>query len=222
MTASTEDVTQEIPTNVPTDMPTEEMPVVAADTARDDGHSPRKRSTPPRSPVRRVAGWIGGLVVLAAVALALSITVVPAVVGGRTLTVLSGSMSPTIPAGSVVVTKPVDPASLHVGDVITFSSRGPDALGSSHRVTHRIVAVDRTAESVSFTTRGDANEAVDAQPVVADDVIGKVWFHLPWLGWAHGRLPQIMLLGGGAVLLIIGVGALRSALRPSIETGDNG
>lgn len=217
MTASTEETTQRIPA----DPPTEEIPVVAAETTRD-GHRPRKDRPAPRSVARRIAGWIGGLVVLAAVALAVSITVVPAVVGGRTLTVLSGSMSPTIPAGSVVVTKPVEPASLRVGDVITFSTRGPDALGSLHRVTHRIVAVNGTAGEKSFTTRGDANDVVDAYPVTADDVIGKVWFHLPWLGWAHGRLPQIMLLGGGAVLLVIGVGALRSALRPSIETGDDG
>lgn len=220
MTASTEDITQEIPQGISQDIPTEEIPVVAADTARD-GHGSRKRPTSARSPVRRVASWAGGLVVIAAVALAASITILPAIVGGRTLTVLSGSMSPTISAGSVVVTKPVEPASLRVGDVITFSSQGPDALGSSHRVTHRIVAVHGSAGEVSFTTQGDANDVVDAQPVAADDVIGRVWFHIPWLGWAHGRLPQIMLLGGGAVLLAIGVGALRSALRPSIETGDN-
>ncbi|MDR7301156.1 signal peptidase I [Haloactinomyces albus] len=220
MTASTEDITQEIPTKTSQDIPTEEIPVVAADTTRDD-HRPRKRRKPPRSMARRIAGWLGGLVVLAAIALAASITVVPAIVGGRTLTVLSGSMSPTIPAGSVVVTKSVEPASLRAGDVITFSTRGPDSLGNPHRVTHRIVAVHGKEGELSFTTRGDANDVVDAQPVAADDVIGKVWFDLPWLGWAHGRLPQIMLLGGGAVLLVIGVGALRSALRPSIETGDH-
>ncbi len=154
------------------------------------------------------------MLVAALVLLALLVTVVPALVGGRALTVLSSSMSPTIPAGSVVVVRPVPPDTLREGDVITFSATGESL------VTHRIVGVHHGPDGLSLTTRGDANEVIDAHRVTPDEVVGLTWYHLPWIGHLHGRLPQLLLLGGGGVLLVVGVGALRSVVHPPSRGGD--
>src|SRR3546814_7265110 len=78
---------------------------------------------------------------------------VPRLMGGATLTVLSGSMSPTIPKGSIVLVKPVDPQSLDEGDVITWQVRP----GESTYITHRIVEID-DARSLSFITQGRSEE----------------------------------------------------------------
>lgn len=88
--------------------------------------------------------------------------------------VLSGSMEPAIPVGSLVVIKPA-PAYIP-GDVITF---GPDTKNSIP-VTHRIVGTEETG---NFKTKGDANEGVDAGVVNPKSVIGKVVFHIPYFGF---------------------------------------
>src|SRR5918912_2525149 len=56
------------------------------------------------------------------------------------LTVVSGSMQPTLPLGSLVVVVPRNADAVRVGDVITFSPPGDD----THTVTHRVVDVEGT------------------------------------------------------------------------------
>ncbi|HRN96389.1 MAG TPA: signal peptidase I [Candidatus Levybacteria bacterium] len=96
--------------------------------------------------------------------------------GVRALVVQSGSMEPTIPTKSVVLTVPVH--SYSTGDVITFKQSGRDAV----LVTHRIVSVEQKASDTQFTTKGDANEEADGETVSSQDVIGKVLFSVPFVG----------------------------------------
>ncbi|MEX5296226.1 signal peptidase I [Kocuria sp. CPCC 205268] len=128
------------------------------------------------------------LLVLAATAVAallLAVVVVPLVRGWVPLTVLSGSMEPAVPAGSQVVVAPLEgeegAAGLAAGDVVTFlARRGDPAL-----VTRRIVGVTVDGEGRrSFTTRGDAEAAPDAEPVTDDRLHGVVKYHVPWAGYA--------------------------------------
>lgn len=122
----------------------------------------------------------GGLVTLVAVVVlaAFVVQAVPAVVGAdASYVVLSGSMEPTISAGDAVVVNSVDPASIERGDVITFT-RG----GESTPVTHRVVEVVEREDGLAFRTKGDANDAVDAAPVPADNLTGEVWFAIPLVG----------------------------------------
>lgn len=159
-------------------------------------HSVRSR------PMHRVWSALLLLAVLLAVSLALAVAVVPAVVGGSTLTVLSGSMEPTLPVGSVVVVRPRPPAEIAVGDVITFLARDP-ASDATRVVTHRVVEVLPGPE---FRTRGDANPDPDPGLVAAADVRGVRWYSVPWVG---GLLTPIgLLVGGGLVLLAVGIGLL--------------
>src|ERR687885_579514 len=73
------------------------------------------------------------------------------------LTVVSGSMQPALPLGSLVVVVPRDADAVRIGDVITFSPPGDDI----RTVTHRVVDVQGTADDVSVRTRGDANPVDD-------------------------------------------------------------
>lgn len=126
---------------------------------------------------RTVARVVAGLTAVAAITTLSVLILVPRLFGGAALTILSGSMTPTYPVGSVVVVRPVEPVDVKEGDVITYAEPG----GSF--TTHRVVDVntDPTGER-SFTTKGDANRGEDTEPVTAEALRGKVWFGVPYLG----------------------------------------
>ncbi len=89
--------------------------------------------------------------------------------------VLTGSMTPEIPAGSLVVIVPTAADEIQLGDDITFVSQG-DIV-----VTHRVVSIDR--ERNEFTTWGIANpsDALDP-PNEYKNIIGVVRYHIPAIG----------------------------------------
>jgi len=143
------------------------------------------------------------LAVLALVALVLPFVVVgvPQVVGAdHSYVVLSGSMQPSMGPGDVVVVRSVPPDSIAVGDTITFQV-------GDETTTHRVVAVERTADGPLFTTKGTANDAVDPRPIPGSAVVGEVWFVVPWAGhvvlFANTKLGAVALLGVPGALLIL-------------------
>lgn len=146
------------------------------------------------------------LLVLAAVALALAVAVVPAVAGASVLTVLSGSMEPTLPVGSVAVVRPRPVETVAVGDVVTFVARDP-ASDATRVVTHRVVEV---LPGPGFRTRGDANPDPDPGVVAVGDVRGVLWYSVPWVGRGMelARTPAGLVVVGGGVLLLVGAGLL--------------
>ncbi len=109
--------------------------------------------------------------------------------------VQTGSMAPAIPTGSVVI---IWPAELYKeGDVITFQ-RTESRLEAP--ITHRITSVSVMEGEYIYRTKGDANSGVDAEPVEASEVIGKVRADVPYIGYAlqAARTPW-----GFAVLIIV-------------------
>lgn len=96
----------------------------------------------------------------------------------KILTVLSGSMEPAIHTGSVVAVFPQ--GNYEEGDVITYKPKD----GKVGSITHRIVKTENSASGKSFTTKGDANNAADINPVSSEDIIGKVLFSVPYIGYA--------------------------------------
>ena len=115
----------------------------------------------------------------------------PRVFGHQLYVVVGGSMSPAFEAGSVVAVKPVDPATLAVGDIISFRTTADGML-----TTHRIVGVN-TEGSLRFTTMGDANNAEDPNPVSAANVVGRVALDVPYAGYVvnfAGTLYGLLLL----------------------------
>lgn len=101
----------------------------------------------------------------------------PKLFGVRPFAVLSGSMTPAIGVGDLVFTQPTAFDDIHEGDVITFVLN--DNLDVA---THRVVAIDRDQQLI--TTKGDANSAVDGNPVWYPNVVGVVKFDIPKLGYA--------------------------------------
>jgi len=98
-------------------------------------------------------------------------------IGMDIFVVQSGSMEPTHHVGSLIYVKEVDPNELKVGDVITFS------LGGSSRGTHRIIEIVDQNGVPHFRTKGDANEDIDASLVSPANLVGKVAFSIPFLGY---------------------------------------
>lgn len=114
-----------------------------------------------------------GTVILISIILLLLPTTLPRIAGGDVFEVVSGSMEPEIPVGSVVFVKAAPAESIAEGDIIAFYSE-------TTVVTHRVV-MNQTVEG-KFITKGDANEKEDLNPVNYNQLIGKVWLHLPVLG----------------------------------------
>lgn len=108
---------------------------------------------------------------------------VPALVGGVPLTVLTGSMRPQLPPGTLVVVRPVPIEDIAVGDVITFQIESGQPAVATHRVIAR--GVDSASGEVRFTTQGDANNTPDPHRVQEAQIRGKVWYAVPYLGWVN-------------------------------------
>lgn len=162
------------------------------------------------------------IVLLGALLLAVgALVVVPRVAGWVPLTVLSGSMEPTIPTGSQVVAAPVvgeaEVARLQVGDIITVMPYPEDPT----LVTHRIVERIDSAAGVSFLTQGDANGAVDDWQVDATQIRAEVKYWVPGAGYVATALDgrqksTAIVVVAGALLLYAGaqvVGAIRGRGR---------
>ena len=92
--------------------------------------------------------------------------------------VLSGSMEPELKVGSLVITRPVEPETIVVGDIITFR---PAAAGES-TITHRVISI-RVNSPPAFETKGDANANPDAFIVPSRKLVGKVIFETPYWGY---------------------------------------
>ena len=100
---------------------------------------------------------------------------VPNILGYKSFAVISGSMEPNIHVGSIVYAKEADFNDLKVDDIISYQ------LSSDTMVTHRIVSIDNEKQTV--VTKGDANDVEDSAPVSKENIIGKVAFSIPLLGY---------------------------------------
>lgn len=187
-------------------------------------HLPLQRPAPgPASADAAPAGeptWSRVLVVAgsrAALAAVLSLViwaVLPAALGWSPRVIMSGSMLPRIEVGDVVVDRPVDPADLTEGRIITVTD--PDHPEKTR--THRFQERD---EQGMLVTKGDANAAADSTPVDPDDVLGIAVLRVPYVGlpmtWmAQGQLAPV---GIAVTVLLLGLAAT-APLRLAAQTGD--
>lgn len=115
--------------------------------------------------------------------------------------VLSGSMTPDIPVGSMVVSLPTEIQDIHEGDVVTYVADENLTV-----VTHRVVSVD-PVEGL-LTTKGDANDSVDP-PVLGANVVGVVKLTVPYLGYP---ITYLSTTSGKIVVITVFVVALLSSL----------
>lgn len=167
--------------------------------------------------VKSVVSWL--LLIAMVGVLALTI-VIPRLTGSTPYTVLTSSMEPTYPPGTLIVVKRQDPQSLQVGDAITYQWES----GKPEVVTHRIVTAQRTSKGdLRFTTKGDNNSAPDPRPVVPEQVRGKVWYSVPYVGYVNnfitGKQRSVLLVVVVGGLLVYAVAMFVSAGRDKDRKG---
>lgn len=125
---------------------------------------------------------IGTIILVAVIAACVPIAA-PRFLGFQAYNIISGSMEPELPTGSLVYVKATAPEDISAGDVIAFTADGSV-------VVHR--TVENHVVEGEIITKGDANEEPDMAPVAYQSVLGRVERHIPYLG-------QLMLLLGSGV-----------------------
>lgn len=140
--------------------------------------------------------------ILAIMILLIAIIYLPKFFGIEPMVVVSGSMEPTYKVGSLLYVKQ-GTSDIEVGDAITFY------VDDESLVTHRVV--EYNAQDDTYTTQGDANDTVDAMPVLASKVLGKPVFNIPRIGYladalstAQGKVTYITAIVIVTLLLFIG------------------
>lgn len=120
-------------------------------------------------------------------------------------TIVSGSMEPNIKVYDVVLDSSVsDPASIKVGDVITFKSTA--SISRDLTVTHRVVDIKLVNGKYEYVTKGDWNPAIDSDTAKFENVIGKVILRFPQLGRVQFFLSTRM--GWFLVVLLPAMGVI--------------
>ncbi len=145
-----------------------------------------------------IAAWIGwGLLI----GLIVAVTV-PAAFGLHPMTVLTGSMRPTIQPGDMVVDEPIPASEIRVGDIVTFQDPHADRT-----ITHRIRKIEISEGQARATTRGDANDTVEKWQIPVDGKVGRVAYTVPKIGypvtWSHTRNGRLAMVSLPALLLTI-------------------
>ena len=163
--------------------------------------------------------------VLAVVLLAVAVVAVPGLVGAEeSYVVLSASMEPSIGAGDVVIVDRVPPSDIAAGDVGVFDTdrRGDEA--EPGRVTHRVVDVVERDGSLQFRTKGDANEAADPTLRESSQLLGRVRFTVPYLGYLLTAGSPSLRIGLLVVLpgLVLAASGLWTLARARGEGADGG
>lgn len=210
------------------EQPSDTVDAIDGGDPTDTGHGRRRAvppipPVPPRSAPRRVLGVLGRIVAWAVVAVSvlalLALVIIPRVSGSTPYTVLTGSMSPLMPPGTMVVVKPTEFERIRVGDVVTYQI----ASGRPEVVTHRVIGIDITDDGPRLRTQGDANPAADANGVRPEQVRGTVWYWVPLVGYVttvgdgDSRLLITQIIGGALLLyaLVVVIREVAKRRRPA-------
>ncbi len=160
--------------------------------------------------LKKICGILSGIILLVLAVLA-GLLIIPKLMGYEEMAVLTGSMEPNYPVGSLIFVKEIAPDQLEVGDVITYR------LDSDTVVTHRIVEIDKEAQTV--TTKGDANSSNDGSPVPYSEIVGKAHFKIPYLGYVSMNIktPKGIMAICGVLIAIILLTFLPEIFSPEEE-----
>ncbi|WP_434309827.1 signal peptidase I [Hominifimenecus sp. rT4P-3] len=161
---------------------------------------------------------LAGILILLLVILSCLPVTVPKFLGYEIYHVVSGSMEPEIPLGSILYVERVEPVEIQSGDIIAFQ-RGDSV------VTHRVTKNQQVEGK--FTTKGDANAEEDMNTVPYAALLGRVKSHYPKLGAllglytsSVGKVYVLCFAACGAMLNIL-AGRIRERRRLSSK-GENG
>jgi signal peptidase I len=153
---------------------------------------------------RRLLAAGSGLVAGALTVLVVVVLVVPWLTGGRSFTVMSGSMHPTIATGDVVVDRGIRAHEARVGEIVTF----PDPGGGDRLLTHRIRSIAPGPRgTLAFTTQGDANNTPERWTMARNGHLGHVLVRIPAAGRAlaltRTRAGHLVLFSLPLILFLV-------------------
>jgi signal peptidase len=144
--------------------------------------------------------WYGAGFLMVGI-LALGVYGIYALPGLGGYTILSSSMEPAIPRGSLVLVHTKLPTSYHANDIITFTVPGKPREYVTHRITRVVPA--SMAEPAQILTKGDANTNGDPWILSPGNIRGSVVVRVPYLGYLLYGLHTVLgfILAAGAILL---------------------
>lgn len=145
--------------------------------------------------MKRAVRWAANILLVAVLAFALAAILLPSVFAGTLAIVRSSSMEPTLPTGSLAIMTSVEPASVQVGDIIAFHPPWEDDVVVSHRV---LEVVDD-----GFVTQGDAVEDADPMVIPEANVVGRLRWHLPYLGYLINNTKRFTSTVWGFLALVV-------------------
>lgn len=156
-----------------------------------------------KSRLKKILNALTTIIVVMVVILAIMLVGVR-LFGLQVYSVLSGSMEPEYPVGSLIYVKKVDYKELKVGDPITY------LLDEDTVVTHRIIEVlidEEDPNTIRYFTQGDANDVPDGASVHYKNIIGKPVFSIPYLGYVSNYIQNppgmYIAIAAGAILILL-------------------
>lgn len=131
------------------------------------------------------------LVFLILLGLIIAVSLLPIKNNFHVFSVMSGSMEPSFPVGSLIFSKPAK--EYRVGDVITFRTTSD----LKKFITHRVHSISYIQGVTKYQTKGDANNAPDAELVEGHQVFGKAFMTVALIGYLLAfvkTLPGLILI----------------------------
>lgn len=168
-----------------------------------------KQNKKRRNPIAAICSVLGTTLLILIIVVCIPLTV-PRLIGYQIYSVVTGSMEPEIPVGSMVYVKSIVPKEIKERDVIAFyGGRDVNAI-----ITHRVV--DNNEISGQIITKGDANKTEDMNPVSYSEVIGKVEYTIP----KAGELAQLFTSSQGKIMAasMVGLAVVLHVIASIIET----
>lgn len=172
-----------------------------------DNRKKTKKSKPPNK-ISVVISAVNSVLLLLVVIIAIPIAV-PRAFGYQPYTVISGSMEPAIPIGSLAYVKNCDPVGIAEGEVAAFYKDGDPGTIIVHRVTENDIT------SGLLTTKGDANPEPDFEPVKYSDCLGTVAKSVPKLGAFADAITSTP--GKACVFCLVGLAAIAQIVASFLD-----
>lgn len=139
------------------------------------------------------------VILLISVLIILLVLGIPLLMRNQIYAVLTPSMEPAYPVGSLVVVEPAQAEEIEMNDVITFDA----GSGFQELATHRVIDVD--SQNRRFITKGDNNAAEDLAPIPFESLRGRVVYGIPFLGKVVTgiKTPKGIMASAGVLLFMV-------------------
>jgi hypothetical protein len=157
--------------------------------------APKERMKQPSRPIRAAFKLSGKVAAWSLIAFLLSFSLLNVSGLIKSQIVLTGSMSPAINPGDMVISTTPDKKAPQIGDVVVYAGKKFDGSKVAS-FAHRIIDGNATT---GFTVKGDNNPDPDTQKPVLSEIEGVVLLTIPFVGQLLN--PQVFVL-----LLLVGFG----------------